>query len=511
MRYLFGDYVLDMQRYELHGAGVLIKLRRKVFQVLAYLLAHRDRVISKQELFAHVWPDQFVGEATLTSCIAALRKALRDDGRPPRFLRTLHGQGYRFVAAVEVQESLVDTAPHPLAPPGEREGVRGSGAATSTALPPPFQLYPEGALALHEAPLSLTMPLNVEHKQVTVLCGALAEASALASRLGPEAMYHLMHNVLALAQETVQRYGGTLLQVSGEGFLALFGAPVAQEDHARRAVLAALDLRQRLQVREREALQGQPHGVTLRLGLHTGPVVVGPLEYDPQRPYTAVGDTLALATRLQQQAAPDTVLVSAATYVLVQAEVEGEAWAAGPSTALALGYVVHGLLQRRAGVPWRGGRPLNPMVGRARELALLHERLALAARGHGQAVGLVGEPGMGKSRLLEEFAQSLAVQAVTYCEGHCLAYGSAIPYLPVRDLLRQVWGLPDTATPAVITATIEQRLRTAGIVAEEGLSLLLQVLDVVGEAEILATLSPEVRRARTFALLRQLFLHASQR
>ena len=408
MRYLFGNYVLDMQRYELHGAGVLIKLRRKVFQVLAYLLVHRHRVVSKQELLEHVWPNQFVGEATLTSCITALRKALGDDGRMPRFLRTLHGQGYRFVAAVEVQELLADAAPHALAPAGEREGVSGDGAATRAALHPPSQSLSEGVIALHEAPLPLAMPLNVEHKQVTVLCGALAEAPTLAARLGPEAMYHLMHDVLALAQETVQRYGGTLLQVSGEGFLALFGAPVAQEDHARWAVLAALDLRQRLRVPE--ALREPPHGVAVRLGLHTGPVVVGPLVHDPQRPYTAIGDTLALAAQLQQQAAPDAVLVSAATYALVQAEVQGEAWAAGPSAASptpASAYVVQGLLWRRAGVPWRGMQPLSRFVGRARELALLHERLALAARGQGQAMGLVGEPGMGKSRLLTEFAHRL--------------------------------------------------------------------------------------------------------
>ncbi len=513
MRYLFGNYVLDMQRYELHGAGVPIKLRRKVFQVLVYLLVHRHRVVSKQELFAHLWPEQFVGDATLTSCITALRKALGDDGRTPRFLRTLHGQGYRFVAAVEVQEPLpADAAPHALAPPGEREGVSGDEVATRAALHPPFQPLPEGAMAVHEVPLPLVIPLNVEHKQVTVLCGALAEAPTLAVRLGPEAMYHLMHDVLALAQETVQRYGGTLLQVSGEGFLALFGAPVAQEDHARRAVLTALDLRQRLRVPE--ALRGQPHGVAIRLGLHTGPVVVGPLVHDPQRPYTAVGDTLTLATRLQQQAAPDTVLVSAATYALVQAEVQGEAWAAGPSAASptpASGYVVHGLPRRRAGVPWRGMWPLSRFVGRARELALLLERLALAARGQGQAVGLVGEPGMGKSRLLAEFAHSLDGQPVTYCGGHCLSYGSATPYLPVRDLLRQLWGLPDTVAPDALTATIQQQLRAAGIVAEEEPQLLLQLLDVPGEAEVLAALSPEARRARTFALLRQLFLHASQR
>jgi DNA-binding winged helix-turn-helix (wHTH) protein len=104
MRYLFGDYVLDIQRCELHGAGGPVKLRRKVFQVLVYLLTHRDRVVSKQELLEQLWPDQFVGDETLKSCVKVLRKALGDRGRTPRFLRTLHGQGYRFVAAVEVRE-----------------------------------------------------------------------------------------------------------------------------------------------------------------------------------------------------------------------------------------------------------------------------------------------------------------------------------------------------------------------------------------------------------------------
>src|SRR5919106_2909251 len=101
MRYSFGDYVFDTQCHELHRAGEPIKLRRKVFQVLAYLLAHRDRVVSKQELLEHLWPGQFVGDETLTSCIKTLRQALGERGRTPRFLRTLHGQGYRFVAAVE--------------------------------------------------------------------------------------------------------------------------------------------------------------------------------------------------------------------------------------------------------------------------------------------------------------------------------------------------------------------------------------------------------------------------
>ncbi|HEY7492232.1 MAG TPA: winged helix-turn-helix domain-containing protein, partial [Candidatus Tectomicrobia bacterium] len=268
MRYVFGDYTLDTQRYELSRAGTRISIRPKVFQVLAYLLAHRDRVVPKAELLEHVWPNQFIGDATLNSCIMALRKALEDGGRTPRFLHTVHGQGYRFVAPVAVQEHLpADDAPRssplPEAEGGEGEGEHGPGP----------QPLPPGDRE----------PLEGERKQVTVLCGALAEAPTLAARLGPEAMYRLMRDVLALVHDTVQRYDGTISQVSGEGFVALFGAPVAQEDHARRAVLAALELCQCL--RGPSAIRGQPHGVVIRLGLHTGPAVVGHLVHDPQRPY----------------------------------------------------------------------------------------------------------------------------------------------------------------------------------------------------------------------------------
>src|SRR5215813_9940560 len=124
MRYTFGDYVLDTQRYELHHAGALVKLRRKVFQVLAYLLAHRERVVPKQELFEHLWPDQFVGDEALKSCMKTLRQVLGERGRTPRFVRTLHGQGYRVVAAVEEQEDLSVDVTAPLS--GSLSSVVGS-------------------------------------------------------------------------------------------------------------------------------------------------------------------------------------------------------------------------------------------------------------------------------------------------------------------------------------------------------------------------------------------------
>ncbi|HEY5865462.1 MAG TPA: winged helix-turn-helix domain-containing protein, partial [Candidatus Tectomicrobia bacterium] len=402
MRYLFGDYVLDTQRAELHGAGAPLKVRRKVLQILAYLLAHHDRVVSKHELLEHLWPDQFVGDAVLKTCITALRKALGERGRAPRFVRTLHGQGYRFVAAVEVREHRpADTAA--LAPllPGDEEATR-QGEVSSPIFTP---VHADLGSAPLEAPVG-------EYKQVTALCGVLADAPTLAARLGPEAMYHLMREVLALAQETVQRYDGTLLYISGEGFLALFGAPVAQEDHARRAVLAALDLCQR--VHALEAPRGQPCGVALRLGLHSGPVVVGTLADAPQRPYVA-GVTLHTATQLQQQATPDTLLVSATTHALVQDEVQSEVCESFTGDALSPAipvYAIHGLKQRRAGVPRPSARPLSHFVGRDQELTLLHTRLAQAGGGQGQVIGIAGEPGLGKSRLLAEFAHRLDGQAV---------------------------------------------------------------------------------------------------
>src|SRR5215813_1608145 len=191
MRYVFGDYILDTQRYELRRAGTPIALRPKVFQVLVYLLAHRDRLVPKAELFEHVWPGQFIGDATLNSCIMAVRKALGDGGRTPHYLQTVHGQGYRFVAPVEEQaQHRADAAPaavpstagapHTLAPHGEamhQEGMllsplpEASGSAGEAASGPGRQ----PPLPVHAD------TLEGEYKQVTVLRCALVEAPRLAA------------------------------------------------------------------------------------------------------------------------------------------------------------------------------------------------------------------------------------------------------------------------------------------------------------------------------------------
>src|SRR5882724_4171917 len=235
MRYLFAEYCLDTQRYELHQAGVPIPLPPKVFQVLAYLVAQGDRMVSKEELLEHLWPGQYVGDGALNSYIMAVRKALGDRGDTQRLLRTVRGRGYRLVAPVEARDPVRSTVPlSPVPLPAAEDPARQCPPSPPLAGPSP-EADPAGAIP----PLA-----DGEYKSVSVLCCGLAEVSALVARRGPEGLYRLLQTVLGLAQEVVQRYAGSLTPYGSEGFTAVFGAPMAQEDHARRAVLAALALSQ---------------------------------------------------------------------------------------------------------------------------------------------------------------------------------------------------------------------------------------------------------------------------
>ena len=283
MRYRFGDHVLDTQRAELHRAGAPIKLRRKAFQVLAYLLAHRDRVVPKQELLEQLWPEQFVGDEVLKACIKALRKALGESGGRRALCARCTARAIALWRRWRCGSPSRRTRRPPTSPRTPRYRLPSRRAARRYGSRAPGQC-PGGGIQTGDGAVWRAR----RGAQPGGAPGPGGDVPPHARRAGA-------------GPGTVQRYGGTLLQVSGEGFLALFGAPVAHEDHARRAVLAALELRQRLRVPE--ALRGQPAGVALRLGLHTGPVVVGPLGQDPPQLYTAGGATLAQATQLQQQAA----------------------------------------------------------------------------------------------------------------------------------------------------------------------------------------------------------------
>jgi DNA-binding winged helix-turn-helix (wHTH) protein/class 3 adenylate cyclase len=312
MRYVFGDYVLDSQRYELCRDSMPIKVRPKVFDVLAYLITHRERVVAKQELLDQLWPHQFIGDATLNSCIMEARQAVGDTGQAQRIIQTLYGRGYRFVAPVEPssQESP------------EEETLATSSGPRDLGMPPKGSLdQATGTVSLQEvqgnaatslrattaqAPARLDgtprPSLEGERKQITILCCTLANATSLAETLGLDGMHGLMHGFFALAQREILRYEGTITQYLGDGFVALFGAPIAHEDHAQRGLLAAVGLQRSLC--EHGTGLGQTSGqeLAVRIGLHTGSVVVGSVGDDGGRLFTAVGPTTHVATHLQQLA-----------------------------------------------------------------------------------------------------------------------------------------------------------------------------------------------------------------
>jgi DNA-binding winged helix-turn-helix (wHTH) protein/class 3 adenylate cyclase len=305
MHYVFGAYHLDPQCYELYHAGVLVPLRPKVFQVLAYLVAQHERVVRKEELLEALWPGQFVGDVGLNTYIMEVRKALGDRRPPHQYIRTVRGQGYRFVAPVEVRDHAPPPPPLPAGPLPVLE--------VPTCTPPAPARTPttvvEAALAEPTMP-----PGDGEYKLVSVLCGGLCAAAVLAAGLGAEELYRMLQTVVVLAYEVLQAYGGTLTQQAPEGFTAVFGIPVAQEDHARCAVLAGLDLLQRLAQHPTLCPPALEAGLALGIGIHSGLGVVGELGPVSHRQVTVVGAPTQGALRLQQQAAPGALLVSAATY-----------------------------------------------------------------------------------------------------------------------------------------------------------------------------------------------------
>jgi class 3 adenylate cyclase/tetratricopeptide (TPR) repeat protein len=346
--------------------------------------------------------------------------------------------------------------------------------------------------------------LEGEHKRVTVVFCDIVESSTLATTLGDEAMHDLLGRFFDVALDEIHRYEGTINQFLGDGFMALFGAPLALEQHERQAVLAALGVRERVQ---RDLADAH---LTLRTGIHTGLVVVGKIGDNLRMDYTAVGDTTNVAARLQALAERGAILMSEATWA--RAADVAESRPRGPIVlkGRAEPLQVHQVTAARTGRPPAVLRPLSSFVGRTHELFELHEALEHAQQSRGQAVSLVGEPGMGKSRLLLEFRQTLADRDVLCLDGVCLSYGSAIPYLPVLDLLRGAFGIVESDTPDIVAAKAARAADELGADRAATVPYALHLLGVKEGTSALEALSPETIKARTSEMLRQLVLRASR-
>jgi class 3 adenylate cyclase/tetratricopeptide (TPR) repeat protein len=367
---------------------------------------------------------------------------------------------------------------------------------------------------LAERILTTRAALEGEHKQVTVLFCDIANSTPLAERVGPERMHELLNGFFELALAEVHRNEGTINQFLGDGFMALFGAPLAHEDDARRAVTAAVAIRRALRDRSSYAGLGPGAELAVRIGMNTGLVVVGSIGDNLRMDYTAVGDTTNVAARLQQAAAPGEIVIAEATARLVRSDVRLTAAGAlsvkGKSDPV-IAYKVLGLAPRRTAFEHAAERAFGRFVGRDDELRRLGALLAEAQAGSGRLVRVVGEAGAGKSRLLYELRRTLGGTEMTTLEARCRAYGAAIPYLPILDLVRGQCGIEELDPPETMTAKVRATLGELGIAAEERAPFLLQLLGVKDESGALDDLTVEIVRARTVDTLQRMLLEASRR
>jgi class 3 adenylate cyclase/tetratricopeptide (TPR) repeat protein len=391
------------------------------------------------------------------------------------------------------------------------QGLAGAPAPTTASRFATPDAYTPKHLA--EKILTSKSALEGERKQVTVLFADLKGSMELLADRDPEEARKLLDPVLERMMEAVHRYEGTVNQVMGDGIMALFGAPVAHEDHAVRACYAAL----RMQESVAQYADGvfRSHGVPLqiRVGLNSGEVVVRAIGSDLHMDYTAVGPTTHLAARMEQMAAPGTILLAPATLQLAEGYVQ--VVGRGPVAIKGLPdpveiYGLTGASAQRSRLHVAAARGLTRFVGRDAETEQIRRALALAHEDRGQLVAIVGEPGVGKSRLVYEFTHSHRTQDWLVLEAGSLSYGKATSYLPVIDLLRTYFKIDERETHREIREKVTGKLLTLDRALEPTLPALLALLDVPVEDPAWQALDPAQRRQRTLDAVKSLLLRESR-
>ena len=355
--------------------------------------------------------------------------------------------------------------------------------------------------------------LEGERKQVTVLFADLKGSMELLADRDPEEARKILDPVLELMMEAVHRYEGTVNQVMGDGIMALFGAPLAHEDHAVRACYAALRMQDKARRYAEEVHRREGLPVQIRVGLNSGEVVVRSIGSDLHMDYTAVGQTTHLAARMEQMAVPGSILISVSTLDLVESYVSVKTL--GPRNVKGLQepievYELCGAGTARTRLQAAAARGLTKFVGRSIELEQLIQALAQAREGHGQVVAVVGEPGVGKSRLYWEFTQSHRTAGWLVLEASSVSYGKATPYAPVIELLKSYFKLANHEGQRESREKVTGKLLTLDESLKPTLPAFLELLNVAVDDAAWSTIEPSLRRQHTLQAIRHLLLRESR-
>ena len=376
-----------------------------------------------------------------------------------------------------------------------------------------IQRYLPGGLT--EKILSQKDKIEGERRQVTIMFVDMKGFTPLAESLGPEETFSLMDQVFEILINCIHDYEGTVNELRGDGVLALFGSPIALEDAPQRAMRSSLAIhREMVKFSERLRVEKAIRPILVRIGINTGPVVVGTLGNDLRVQFTAVGDTINMAARMEKLAEPGTTYVTEDTFRytegLFRFEALGERRIKGKKKPVPV-YRVLGPSTRRTRFDVSAERGLTGFVGRQRELELLLEALAQAKAGRGQAISVIGEAGAGKSRLLYEFRKAVANENILFLEGRCLSYGRGDAYHPIVDVLKSTFAIEDADADSDITEKVKRGLSLLGVDEPSTLPYLLELLSVKNSGIDNTPMSPEAKKDRILQALQRVVLRSSAR
>ena len=322
-----------------------------------------------------------------------------------------------------------------------------------------------------------------------------------------------MNGCFKILMDEIHKYEGTINQFTGDGVMALFGAPVAHEDHAQRACYAALSIQKVIGEYEQKIKKDHGLDFKMRVGLNSGPVIVGAIGDDLRMDYTAIGDTTNLASRIEDMAGSGTVMVSTNTYKMARDYFVFETIGKVPVKGKEQPQEAYELIKAsevETRIEAAAARGLTKFVGRGPQMQVLKTAFEKAKSGSGQVVGIVGEAGVGKSRILLEVRNMLSDDENTYLEGRCLHYGGAMVYLPILDILRLYFEIKEGEREFVIKKNMKEKVLQLHEKLQNALPPFQDLLSLKIEDEAYLKLEPQEKRERAFEALRDLFVRASR-